>query len=358
MVGTFASFPAARPKRESVRRALVCRRGLLGQEGVRTSDDEVTTMTRSQTTTSREGGAWQSRRQVEVVLPSGLVVVSGVLVAGLAAVAALTGLLWTVESDTTTVTSVYGEQVELYGKGLYRHDSVFKGAGNRGADLVTIILAVPVLLWSLLHYRRRSLRAALIGSGALTWFLYVYVSTALGSAYNELLLVYIAIVASAAVALARLAASIDLDTVHDRSSTSVPYVALSRLLAVAGLVTAVVWLIPLVGAVIAGEAPEFLDHYTTSVTYVLDLAFITPAVLTAAVLAHRHHPTTVMMAMPLLGLLISLLPMIAAQTWFQVDAGYDFTPGEIIGPMAGFVILVPVALAVTVRLLRAVDPSS
>ncbi len=291
----------------------------------------------------------------QAVDPSPLVLVAGAVVAVLSTAAALTGLLWQVEPDLTAVTSVHDESVELYGEGLYRHDSVFKGAGFRGADLVTV-LAVPMLLWLLIAYRRASLRAALIASALLTWFVYVYASLALGAAYNELFLVYVAIVAASGTALVRLIGSLDIDTVHARALTAAPYRGVAALLAIAGIVTAVVWLMPLVDATITGEPPALLDHYTTTVTDVLDLAIITPLALATAALAHRRHRATVAAAMPLLGLLIALLPMIAAQSAFQLEAGYDFAPGEIVGPVAGFVVLAPIAGWLAFRTLRAVCP--
>lgn len=57
-------------------------------------------------------------------------------------------------------------------------------------------------------------------------------------------------------------------------------------------------------------------------------------------------------AFSLLVLEIMLLPMITAQTVSQLLAGITFTPAEIIGPIAGFVLLGLCALWVLVILLR------
>jgi hypothetical protein len=43
---------------------------------------------------------------------------------------------------------------------------------------------------------------------------------------------------------------------------------------------------------------------------------------------------------------------IIAGTVFQVRAGVDFTTGEIVGPIAGFLVLAAVGLWLLVRLLR------
>lgn len=160
--------------------------------------DSTRSTTRSGPAAARD--AARNSPRWAVVDPAPFVVVTGVIVAVLSAVAALIGLLWPAEPDVVSVTSVHGESVDLYGEGLYRHDSVFKGAGFRGADVVTVA-AVPLLLWSLAAYRRASLRAALISSALLTWFAYVFASVALGAVYNELFLVYVATLATSGIAL-------------------------------------------------------------------------------------------------------------------------------------------------------------
>jgi len=50
------------------------------------------------------------------------------------------------------------------------------------------------------------------------------------------------------------------------------------------------------------------------------------------------------MAFPLLLLEAMLAPMITAQTISQIAAGVSLSPGEMIGPVAGFVVLTGVAI--------------
>jgi len=58
------------------------------------------------------------------------------------------------------------------------------------------------------------------------------------------------------------------------------------------------------------------------------------------------------MAVPLLILLALLAPLIAAQTISQLSAGVVLTPGQIVGPVSGFVVLALAAIAVVWSLLR------
>ncbi len=78
-----------------------------------------------------------------VVRTSPVVLVLGIVVAVLALVAAATGLLASGGSGERTFVTVRGATVHLHGTGLYELDTVFSAAGQRGTDLVTIVLGVP-----------------------------------------------------------------------------------------------------------------------------------------------------------------------------------------------------------------------
>ena len=133
---------------------------------------------------------------------SNAVVGLSALIAVLALVATGIGLFYGGGDSLYTFTSVRGQPVEIYGQGLYRYDTLFQGAGNKGTDMVTLFLGIPLLVLSVLFYRRGSLRGDLLLLGVLTWFLYTYASYALGPvAYNELFLLYVALLSASLFAL-------------------------------------------------------------------------------------------------------------------------------------------------------------
>ena len=67
-----------------------------------------------------------------------------VLIAVLALVAASIGLFWRDEGSPFSFTTLRGQTVWMYGRGLYRHDTLFIGAGNKGQDTVTLALGLPL----------------------------------------------------------------------------------------------------------------------------------------------------------------------------------------------------------------------
>lgn len=274
------------------------------------------------------------------------------LIAVLALVAAGSGLFWQGEGDTFTFTTLRGETVEMYGRGLYRYDTLFTGAGNRGTDAITLLLGIPFLLLSLRLYRRGSLRGGLLLAGVIAYFLYVYASLALSAAYNNLFLVYIVLFSASLFALLLAFASVNLQALPAHFLPRLPRLSVAVFMFASGLVTFVVWLGPLLSALLQDEPPHLLGSYTTKVTDVLDLGIITPATFAAGLLILRRAALGYLVALALLVLEVSLAPLIAAQTISQVSAGVSFSTGEIVGPMAGFVVLALLAIRFIVALLR------
>jgi hypothetical protein len=136
--------------------------------------------------------------------PSRSVLRLGWVIVVLATVAALAGLLARGGPGPSSFVSARGQTVQLSGRGLYRHDSVFTDAGNRGVDAVTLALGVPLLVFSLVRSRRGSPHGGLLLAACLGYFLYVYTTMALGTAWNQLFLVYVVLMSASLFALLRL----------------------------------------------------------------------------------------------------------------------------------------------------------
>jgi len=288
---------------------------------------------------------------------SAAVVCLAVLIGVLAVASAVAGLLWPGGGDPYSVTTYRGQVVEIYGRGLYRYDSLFAGAANKGSDILTLGLGIPALLLTTWHYRRGSLRGGLLLLGVLTYFGYLGASYALNVAYNALFLAYVALFAASLWALALAFRSFDVSVLGSRLSPRVPRRSLAVFLFASGVLTLFVWLIDPLTSLIQGDAPKSLRVSTTLFTNALDMAVIVPALIIAGVLIMRREPLGYLIAFPLLVLEISLAPMISLQTVLQVRAGVEFTPGEMVGPIAGFVVFALSALLITIALLRDVAES-
>jgi hypothetical protein len=252
-----------------------------------------------------------------------------------------------------TATTVRGQLVTLYGHGIYRYDTLFTGALNRGTDFVTLFIAIPLLLVTLVRYRRGTLRGTLLLLGALSWFLYVGASYALGAvAYNDLFLVYVALLATGLWTFLLLFTSVDLQALGRHFSPGMPRRGPALFMFASGAVTPGIWLMAPVTSLITGDPPDRLDTYSTLFTTGFDIAVITGAAFVCGRLILRRAPLGYLGAFVLLVLEALLAPMIAAQTVSQLAAGVDLAPGEIVGPVAGFLVVAVAALYFIVTILR------
>ena len=282
------------------------------------------------------------------------------LVALLALIAAGIGLFWPGGDGSIELTSLRGEAVELYGRGIYQHDTRFVGSLNRGTDAAVLLVAIPLLLVATAWYRRGALRSRLLLAAVLAYVLYIYASAALGAtASNELFLVYVALFGASLFALLRLLTAIDLDDLATQISPQAPWRAAGIFMVVCGVVTTAIWLgLGLVPKVLTGQSPEHLDTYATPVTDALDLGILTPASFVVGALLLRRRPLGYLLVIPLLGILALLAPTFAAQTFSQTSAGVSFSPAEIIGPISEFVLLSVVAIRCLAALLHQVDETA
>ena len=281
------------------------------------------------------------------------------LIGLLALIAAGVGLFWQDGGGSFSFTTLRGQSVEMYGRGLYRNDTLFVGAGNRGTDAVSLLLGIPLLVFSTLLYRRGSLRGGLVLTGALTWFLYIGASYALGAvAYNNLFLVYVALFSASLFAAVLALTSIDLQVLPSYFSSRIPRRGPAVFMFASGLLTLFVWLIEPITALIQGRPPEHLGPYSTLFTNAVDMSIIVPAACVAGGLILGRNALGYLIAVPLLVLEAMLAPLIVAQTLSQVQAGVSFTPGEMVGPMAGFAVLGLLAICIIVAILRNISELS
>lgn len=267
----------------------------------------------------------------------------------LSATAAAAALTWHTGGEAIDFVTARGTLVRLQGEGLYDLDSLFAAAGFRAQDTVTLLVAAPALACLAWRFHRGSAPAVPLLLGVLAYVLYVSASMALGAAYNPMFLVHIwsfsasffafVLVFHAPLAFPGWPAR--------REAASVMFAA--------GALTLFVWMAPLVEALVRGRSPVLLDHYTTLVTFALDLAIITPATFLAGVLILRRSATGYRIGCALMGLVILLAPVIALGTINQLKAGIRFSQGEIAGPIAGFLLLAAAGARTLWLILRQIE---
>jgi hypothetical protein len=193
---------------------------------------------------------------------------------------------------------------------------------------------------------------ALIAAGALAYLLYYAAARGLDTAYNNMFLVYLGLFSSCTFAFILAFTAIDLPSLAASISPHLPRRGLAIFMFVAGLGTAFIWLSDAVSAVLANKAPTALGPHTTVVTYTIDVGIIAPTCLLAGVLLLRRKPMGALLTAILTIMLAQIGVMVIGQTIVQLSAGIRFSPGELIGKVATWIIMGSLAVWLTVAFLR------
>ena len=274
----------------------------------------------------------------------------------LATVSSIVGLLWRGSGPVISVTNIFGERVELYGRGLYENDTLFFAGNNFASDLVALVVVVPLLAVTLRLSMRGSERGRLLLLGLFGYLVYHSSTYALGGvAFNELFIPYVAFFSTSVFGLVLLLG--DLMRTPVRFGDSAPRRMLGIFMIVSGAVTALIWLMEPVGSLLSGEPPKSLETHTTLFTHALDLGIIVPSAIAIGGLILKRRTFGYNAAFSLLIFEALLLPLITIGTITQLELGIEFSPPEIVGPIAGFSILSGFSLVVIVRLLNSVTPN-
>jgi hypothetical protein len=158
---------------------------------------------------------------------------------------------------------------------VYKNDTTSGAAQQRGNDLVTLVLCVPLLLVSAYFAAKGSLRGQLVWTGTVFFFLYTYASQSFLTVYNYMFLVYVAAFSLSLYTFAASLLTLDVRRVKE-SLTGAPVKATACFMFFIGIVVMLMWLALIVPPLMRGERPVELETYTTLVIQAMDLGIIAP----------------------------------------------------------------------------------
>jgi hypothetical protein len=261
------------------------------------------------------------------------------VIAVLAIVTAGVGLFSQGGSGPMQFTTVHNNTIELYGEGLYRHDSSFVATLLRGTDVITLFLSLPLLLVSYGFHRRGSLRGSVFLIGMLMYFFYVGASYTFSVFFNFLFLVYTALFSASLFALIIALGTFDTQTLTSKVTPNMPHRGIAILLFVAGFGTLFLWISELVSPLATGQAPANLGPYTTMFTHGFDSAVITPATVIAGIYILKRKPLGYLLSAPLLILCTNMGVAVLSQTISQAIAGIILPIGVYIGMVGSWILM-------------------
>lgn len=239
----------------------------------------------------------------------------------------------------------YGERIQMWGKGIYSHDSYFKAPIFIGTDVFILVLVIPMTIVALIkEIKSRTMKSKLLLMSINGISLYYAASIAFGVTYNGLLLIYIALFGLTFFAMVGHISEISRDELHDKSDQVKLTRGLSIFLLLSGVSLFVAWLPDIIPTYFTGNSLSLIEVYTTEITYVLDMAIVCPIIFICLYqLKHQIEFGKILLVMILKTCeLIGI--MVIFQTLFQVLSGI-YLPLPVLIIKAGiFVVLSTFAL--------------
>ncbi|MFD1563060.1 hypothetical protein ACFR99_05815 [Haloarchaeobius amylolyticus] len=257
-------------------------------------------------------------------------------------------------SVLTLVLTVVATLAGLFVPGFYRDAPVLLPQ-LYGQDLLTLTVAVPALAVSLVLAVRGSLRGYVIWLGVTGYLLYTYASYAFMTAFNELYLVYTALLwltlstfVGGMVRLEAAALKRTLGRMRVRS-----FVAFQLVVAV---LVAFAWLSEILPAIAGGTTPPSITAagLPTSVIYSLDLGIVVPALVCSASWLRQRRPWGYAFTAVLLVKLATLGGAVMAMAVVSILEGQSVPAAQLV--VFGGITVVSIVL--TARLLRAIGADS
>jgi hypothetical protein len=238
-----------------------------------------------------------------------------------------------------------GAAAGLFVPDLYR-DSEAWIREAQATDLVTLVLAVPLLAAALWMARRGDVRWQLVAAGALGYLAYSYAIFAFSVAPNALTLLYIAVLGLSAWSLVLRLGSTDERPLTDMSPR-LPRRATGAFLLAVPVLFGLLWLGEVAGAASAAGPSEALveSGLPTNPIWALDLAFALPVMAYGGIRLLRSDARALATALPALAFLVLIGFAVFAVFMFDIAAGGDATPVPmvIVGTITTIAVVISVA---------------
>jgi hypothetical protein len=182
----------------------------------------------------------------------------------------------------------------LWGRGLYA-DPIELETMFRAYDLVTLVLAAPLLALTLLPGWRDRAAALLVRVSVLVYCVYIYAYYLFGAELNAALLAHVAVFTASLYALILTLVAVDVRALATGFLPRTPARVVAAILVLLGGSLAALQVAALAGFALTGAVPQEPSHLVvppavTRLGAVVDLSLLVPLYLLAGVWAWRRRP--------------------------------------------------------------------
>lgn len=179
-------------------------------------------------------------------------------------------------SGKRQIRSVRGENVTLYGVGLYSDMPDEVAPQGIAQDYVTLFVGIPLLLWALIMAQRGSIPSRMFLAGVLAYFVLTYLFWLNMSAYNDFFLIYVVLAGLSIWAFLIVVVHISPKKAKLAAMSRMPRQVAGGFLMLTSLLVAAMWLKVIIPPLLHGSYPKELYHFTTLVVQGIDLAYFLP----------------------------------------------------------------------------------
>jgi len=253
-----------------------------------------------------------------------------VMIIVFSAICSILGLTMSGNGRPYEFISIGGESIKIFGSGLYKNDSISVVAQGKASDLVTLILAIPLLAISLVHSYRGSIKARLLMTGTLGYFLYTYMSYTFLWTYNPLFIVYVLLMSASLFAFIMAILSFDIEKMPAMFSEKLPTRFLGGFQLFLTFTIGMLWLGKIAPTILNGAVPVGLEHYTNLVIQGMDLGFVVPAAILSGILLIKRKPLGYLLSSVIIIKGITMLTSISAMIVNSALSGVSMSMVEIV----------------------------
>lgn len=259
------------------------------------------------------------------------------------------GIFYSTGSERFTVKNIYGESIELYGDGIYKYNSVLKASGNKGTDIVMIIVAVLFSFSTVM--RKKSAKYRFLQVGLLSGLLYYSSCLVFGVTFNKLFPIYVLLFSSTLFAMIFLLSNLIKENNLSEELKSKNLTGTAVFIIVGGC-SVLIWLEFIIPALITGQPLTNIEIYTTEPTFVLDLGIILPTYLACGISILKKKTIGYKLTPILLTFLIIVGLTVIGQNIVQSSIGIEIPVRELIGLVISFIILGIIATILNIKFLK------
>lgn len=261
------------------------------------------------------------------------------------------GLFFTTDGQPFDFVNQYGDIIKIYGDGIYKNDSYFMAHIFKGTDFTVLFLAIPLMIIALIiDIKHNSLKTKLFLTGITVFFLYYSISYSIGAKYNVLHLIY-TVLFSCTLFSSIIGYGL-LKTYDIKTSAKIYTTGLKIFLVFCGLSLFIAWLPDIIVSLANKKSLELIEVYTTQITYVLDMAIISPLIFICLYNLSKGKDIGYILLGIILIMLIMVGIMVIFQTIIPLRAGIEMPLGAIITKVGIFVILALVAIYYEIKLFK------